>query len=241
MIPIIKKQPPRRLEQLRQKGMREHWTPYIAYSKLKNPLKAQVRQQLVDEQGELCAYCMCAIPRKDIHPNIEEKAIIIEHVIPRDPVDGRDVGQGLDYNNLLAVCHGNQAPHGIHKKEDLTCDAHRGNIELKKVNPCDPSTLKSIYYHMDGKIDAHDLDVKLDLNDTLNLNCPNAPQLGERKAALDALIATMPNQNNEELLYYCNQALNVFQNETTPKTPYVGILIWYLQTTVEAIQKSLTL
>lgn len=236
MIPIRKGLPPKKLEALRQKGIEKKWTQEEAYGKLKNPLKAQVRQQLVDEQGGLCAYCMCAIPRKDVHPDIENNAIVIEHFIPRKPIDGRDVGQGLDYNNLFVVCHGNQAPHGIHKGEDLTCDAHRQNIEFKKVNPCVPCTLESIYYHLDGKIDASDADAKFDLTDTLNLNCSNAPQLGERKAALDALIDEISKQNADEILYYCTQTLNAFQNETNPKTPYVGILIWYLQTTIEALK-----
>lgn len=236
MIPIRKGLPPEGLEELRQYAAQENMTPKRAYKLLKPPLKDKVCQSLVGEQGGLCAYCMCPIPREDIHPDIEEKAIIIEHFVPRDPVDGRDVGQGLDYNNLLAVCHGNQAPHGIHKREDLTCDAHRQNIEFKKVNPCDPSTLESIYYHLDGRIDASDTDAKFDLTDTLNLNCSNAPQLGERKAALDALIDEISKQNTDEILYYCTQTLNVFQNETNPKTPYVGILIWYLQTTIEAFK-----
>lgn len=236
MIPIIKGKPPKELEKLRQKGIKNKWTQEKAYEKLKNPLKAQVREQLVYEQGGLCAYCMCAIPRKDVHPDIENKAITIEHVIPRKPIDGRDVGQGLNYNNLLVVCHGNQAPHGNHKEEDLTCDAHRKNIEFKKVNPCDPSTLESIYYYLDGRIDASDADAKFDLTITLNLNCANAPQLGERKAALDALIDEINKLNGDELLCHCTKMLNAFQNETNPKTPYVGILIWYLRTTIDAIQ-----
>lgn len=236
MIPIKKGTPPERLEKLRQKGIEKGWTPRQAYSNLKNPLKNEVRQQLVDEQGGLCAYCMCAIPRTDIDPGMSEKAIIIEHLIPRDPADGRDVGQGLDYNNLLAVCHGNQSPHGIHKTEDLTCDAHRKNTEFRKVNPCDPETLKSIFYHPDGTIDASDPDVKFDLVDTLNLNCYNAPQLNERKAALEALIGEIGKQDEGELLQYCTEALDVFQNETNPKTPYVGILIWYLKTTIKALE-----
>lgn len=234
MILVRRGHPPKDLERLRQKGIKKGWTPKRAYSELKNPLKTLVRQQLVDEQGGLCAYCMCKIPRNDVSTNMADKAITIEHYIPRDPLDGRDVGQGLDYNNFLAVCHGNQAPHGICKEKDLTCDAHRRNIEFKKVNPCNPSTLKSIFYHLDGRIDASDSDVKFDLTDTLNLNCPNAPQLGERKAALDALIFDIGKQNGDTIQTYCVQVLNMFQLETNPKTPYVGILIWYLQTIIDS-------
>lgn len=36
--------------------------------------------------------------------------------------------------------------------------------------------------------------------------------------------------------YYCSELLETFRNEEDPKTPYVGILIWYLQTMVTALK-----
>ena len=76
-----------------------------------------------------------------------------------NPEDGRDIGQGLDYNNLLAVCNGNRAARGTRRKNDLTCDAHRENEEFIKINPCKPETLETIFYSLDGKIDATDADL----------------------------------------------------------------------------------
>mgnify|MGYP000845311952 CR=1 FL=1 len=52
-----------------------------------------------------------------------------------DQTDRRDTGQGLDYNNFVAVCHGNKGPHGTRTIADLTCDAHKGNMEFRKINP----------------------------------------------------------------------------------------------------------
>ena len=66
---------------------------------------------------------------------------------------------GLDYNNLLAVCNGNRAARGTRRKNDLTCDAHRENEEFIKINPCKPETLETIFYSLDGKIDATDADL----------------------------------------------------------------------------------
>lgn len=233
MIKIVKGPEPAGLKAKRDKAIADGVSEDQAYKRLKNPLKSQVRQSLVDDQGGLCAYCMCAIPRSDVDDTIEP--IIIEHYIPRNPADGRSVGQALDYNNLLAVCHGNKGPSKTRKQEDLTCDAHRGNTEFKKVNPCDETTLETIYYDVNGNIFAGDADVNSDLIDVLNLNCPTSPIVGERKSALDTIIADIGKEDPENLTVYCADLLNLFENETNPKTPYVGIIIWYLKELLSAL------
>lgn len=226
MIPIKKGIPNPDLILLQQEAQERGASPEEAFRMLQNPLKGRVRDQLVEEQGGLCAYCMCRIPRQDVSSGISP--IIIEHFIARNPVDGRDSEQGLDYNNLLAVCHGNKGPHRTRRRSDLTCDAHRGNMDFQKVNPMEPDTLVSIYYHTNGEIDAADVDVRYDLIEVLNLNCSSGPLVSERKAALDALIQELGTIPDEELLPSCQAILNEFLAETTEKTPYVGILVWYL-------------
>ncbi len=232
MIEVKKGAEPDELRTLRIQARKDGLSPQEAYDKLnRDPqLKIKVKNSLVKEQGKLCAYCMCRIPRNDV--DVEIAPITIEHYIPRNPEDGRDVGQGLDYNNLLAVCHGNRGAKGTRKIIDLTCDAHRENIEFKKVNPCKPETLQSITYTLDGKIDATDIDVKEDLVETLNLNCPTAPLIAERKSALDGLIENIGELEEEDIPIYCEEILESFQNEEDEKTPYVGILIWYLQSMI---------
>ena len=158
MIAIQKTVEPAGLAELRRQAVEARLSPKEAYDTLKNPLKTTVRDSLVEEQGQLCAYCMCRIPRSDMDPGITP--IVIEHMVPRDPSDHRDAGQGLDYNNFVAVCHGNRGAHGTKNKTDLICDAHKDNLEFRKVNPCKPETLQSIFYTLDGKIDAYDPDVK---------------------------------------------------------------------------------
>lgn len=269
MILITKGEEPQELGKLRKIAALKQLTPGQSYAKLKPFLKKQVRRSLVKEQGSLCAYCMCRIPSSRTPRAITP--ITIEHFIPRNPEDGRDVGQGLDYQNLLAVCHGNKKPKGQASLADLTCDAHRRNTELRKVNPCDAKTLESIYYGLDGTIRAKDADVDYDLNVVLNLNCKSAPLVGERKAALDALLEDLElylsdlyleselgesallqkegqkeeagqvdfpqsgrqqeeaGQAEPQLARYCRLRLKEFEAEDDPKTPYVGILIWYLK------------
>ena len=77
--------------------------------------------------------------------------------------------------------------------------------------------------------------MQFDLVNILNLNCASAPLIEERRAALDALIDEIGKVDEKYLHSYCLEMLNVFMNERDPKTPYVGILIWYLQTLVSAL------
>ncbi|MCM1553529.1 MAG: hypothetical protein NC092_12665, partial [Butyrivibrio sp.] len=119
--------------------------------------------------------------------------------------------------------------------DDLTCDKHRQNIEFRKINPCKKETLQTIFYTLDGSIDASDPDVRFDLVNTLNLNCASAPLIAERKAALDALIDEIGKVEEKYLHMYCMELLNAFLDESDPKTPYVGILIWYLQTMIQRL------
>ncbi|HAU85614.1 MAG TPA: hypothetical protein DCW90_08955 [Lachnospiraceae bacterium] len=66
MIPIKKGVAPSGLIALKKKADAKHLSPEKAYKKLKNSLKKKVITQLVEEQGHLCAYCMCSIPRGDV-------------------------------------------------------------------------------------------------------------------------------------------------------------------------------
>lgn len=244
MIEIKKGVEPQGLAALREKAISRNLNPAQSYELLnrKTSLKREVKKQLVKEQGSLCAYCMCRIPRNDLEENIAP--ITIEHVIPRNPEDGRDVKQGLDYNNLVAVCSGNRGKHGSRTEMDLTCDAHRGNKEFRRVDPCNAETLKSIVYTLDGKIGARDPDVNYDLVHTLNLNSKKSPLPAERKAALDSLInnieaISVEMAESAELEWYCQSVLESFYNESEEKTPYSGILIWYLESLLENLKKTI--
>ncbi len=236
MIAISKNAEPDGLANLRHNAIQRNLSPKAAFKTLRDPLKSRVRIALQQEQGELCAYCMCRIPRADVSPGIAP--VIMEHVFPRSPVGGEDIGQALDYDNLVAVCNGNKAEHGTRAFADLTCDAHKENSLLKAINPCDASTLSTIYYELDGTITSCDCEVQSDLVDTLNLNCPSSPLISERKEALSSLILDIENVcagDESAVLEYCQTLLNAFTTETTLKTPYVGILIWYLKDMIAAL------
>lgn len=239
MIVIKKGTEPDELEKLRNECLEMGLSPKESYAMLRNPLKTKVLECLKRDQGQLCAYCMCKIPREDRDPGIMGETI--EHFIPLDPKDKRDVGQGLDYTNLFAVCHGNTRIHqrGVRRtssKDNLTCDKHRENVEFRKINPCQEETLKTIFYTMDGKIASTDPDVEFDLVDTLNLNCFSSPIISERKAVLDALIEQLGEVEEDNLHNFCVSRLEVFLNEREVKTPYVGVLLWYLKSMIQALE-----
>jgi uncharacterized protein (TIGR02646 family) len=159
MIPIQKSSAPQALtfatKQLAKTGD-------AAYANLHGDVKEEIRRTLLDDQGCLCAYCMRRI--KD-----DAK---IEHLIPQHPDGGSAGARGddLDFANMLAVCDGNAGSH----LRAQTCDAHKANKVLRRVNPLEAHTLESIRYDSKGNIFSNDADVQHDLTEVLNLNCEQA-------------------------------------------------------------------
>lgn len=127
-----------------------------------NVLK-DIRGQMWEEQRHLCAYCM----RRIDNPG----TVRIEHCRPRHPKneEKHDKKATLDFKWMLGVCYGNSLERGL-KLEDMTCDAHRGNIELT-INPFDKMSVRKIKYKSDGSIYSDDAGINTDVTETLNLNC----------------------------------------------------------------------
>ncbi len=47
----------------------------------------------------------------------------------------------------------------------------------------------------------------------------------------------MAGEKTDDLLEYCRYRLEVFENEVDIKTPYVGIIIWYLRDMIRALER----
>lgn len=173
-----------------------------------------VLNRLIQDQGYICAYCMCRIPEKG-------KKATIEHI---DPQSATSEEKALDYRNMLAVCSGNR---DARNDKEKSCDAHRKNAPLI-VNPLKPDTLSSIKYLSNGEITASDDAIKKDLCDTLNLNCSERRIPENRKAALTAylrvFVAKHPTGDIKES---CRRELEKYQQES-PKMPYIGIILDWL-------------
>lgn len=227
--------------ELKEQAEKEGLSENEAYDRLRNPLKDQVREALMLEQGHLCAYCMRRIPDERIlETDTELSDVYIEHWTARSSDVKVAENKSLDYNNLLAVCSGNEkAPEaGKRKKRFFTCDKKRDNRPLK-INPLDAETLKTIKYSEDGKIESTDTVINDDLNIRLNLNCSSdavtLPQ--NRKNVLDAVQLAVVEQGNN-ILQNCIEQLHIFESEEDSKTPYIGIAIWWLKTQIKAMQEA---
>ena len=214
MIEIKKgREPDRLLWYRQQKG--------ASYEEMDKAVKEELLKKLLQEQGHLCAYCMKRIPEKQGVPPVS-----IEHWLPRNPDNKEDLGQGLDYRNMLAVCSGNR---GCGDKSGMTCDAHKGNEPLK-VNPCDGNTLRGITYTAAGKIQSSDPYIDDDLNRKLNLNCERISLPENRKKALQALLDDIKKKHGTgDISLYCKRKLEKIRETSDPKLPYAGILIWWLE------------
>ena len=175
---------------------------------------AVVLDNLIREQGCICAYCMCRIPEKG-------KNATIEHIQPQSV----SPGQALDYRNMLAVCDGNRSSHSNAHK---TCDARRGDSPLS-VNPLLADTIVDIKYRSDGTIYSDKAAVQNDLDVTLNLNCKERRLPENRKFALDQLLQEIRKKHpTGSIKQYCQDKLAEYQTES-PHSPYVGILIYWLE------------
>lgn len=179
--------------------------------------KDDIRENLLREQGYLCAYCM---------RRIEKEKMKIEHW---DPEDNLTELERLDYSNMLGVCLGHM---NGQKKKDDTCDTHKGNVRII-VDPRDSRTLSEIKYRSkSGEIYSENEDIQKDLNETLNLNSEGHRLPQNRKEKLNAVIneiaKTMPQgtwtkEKIRNLMIEYGKC-----NSEGKKTEYLGIIQWYL-------------
>lgn len=195
-----------------------------SYEDMDKEVKDELLEQLLTEQGHICAYCMRRIPEVRELPG-RVAPVSIEHWLPRNPEDKKDIGQGLDYRNMLAVCSGNR---GCGDDSNMTCDAHRGNRALT-VNPCDAKTLCEISYTHSGRIYSTNPVIDTDLNEILNLNSEAVSLPENRKQVLNALVNDVRKKCGGDISLYCKRKLEEIRSMHDPKMPFVGIVIWWLE------------
>lgn len=193
--------------------------PYAYYDGYKN--KNDVRENLLKEQGYLCAYCMRRIE------SVED--VTIEHYIPQSELKVLGDRAALDYRIMLGVCKRNRNC----EKKYQTCDAHRNNEPLT-VNPWNENSISLIQYQQGtGIIYSDNSEINKDLNDTLNLNCTESRLPENRKAALDSLKEFLIKKKssgtwsssmleNIEKIYADKDGEGKYKE-------YVGILLWYIR------------
>lgn len=140
----------------------------------------EVREQLRDDQGGLCAYC-----ERKPHESKEQ----VEHFVPKS-TPGQN--WALDWDNLLMVCDGGSQ--GKHPRPaNLSCDQHRNHWEQTHAtgqNPLNPLQLDAFpsrftFRKSDYTIQPSDPsdNEALETIKILNLNCPRL--VDQREALLN--------------------------------------------------------
>lgn len=218
MVHIIKGAEPLALTQEKINGVK-------IYSELATDTLDVIRQQMLEEQGYLCAYCM---------QRIVLDTVTIEHFLAQNPTDKHYIGAlTIDYHNMLGVCFGNECKGN--SKKNLTCDKHRGNIPLV-INPLQKHLVQQIKYKGDGTIYSDDPQIDKDLNETLNLNYEGLLFRKNRKAVLDGLKRYMdrrfagkqvPVERLRQWLAACYIGKNGIRD------PFVGVAINYLEKKIQ--------
>lgn len=217
MIPIIKGKEPAAFARVKV-DLRNTPDAPVSYSSLHGDQRRELLEPLLEEQGYLCAYCMCRIGTAD-NPGT------IEHLVPQHPdSELGDDALSLSYANMVAVCDG---------REGLTCDKHRGNTPMK-VDPTKPHTLESIKYSRDGRIDADDRAVRDDLQITLGLNEPNPYLCSSRSAAMIAVERSVFSgigrrhieADSAAKRSLCMKVLAYYESQSGKKDEYLGAKLY---------------
>lgn len=213
MLVIHKGKEPHSLYQEKCQGVQR-------YDDLKTETKEDIRENLLKEQGYLCAYCM-----RRIHGPRDMK---IEHYHAQNPEAGeRNDKSTIDYNNMLAVCLGNEGrPFSFQ-----TCDSHKGNTDIT-VNPFLERSIEQIKYQQgDGLIYSDDQRINRDLDITLNLNSERTSLKENRKEVLRSLQQKIKRDlgSSKGTKDYWQRLYKWAQmKQNGQKKEYAGILLWYI-------------
>ena len=123
-----------------QKSLLNRYDPQSARTVFDCLDKNIIRNDLVNEQHGLCAYCMRRIDNNS--------ATTIEHWQPID----KNADGAIDYRNMLGVCDGGRnVDTSADDRHILCCDASKGNQEIT-INPCNPEHMRKIRYNEGGRI-----------------------------------------------------------------------------------------
>ena len=230
MIQIDKKKEPASLVEHRSKTNSE-------YSNLPSETKNELRLQLLEEQGYICAYCMKRI--KDNNNTTKIEHFNSQHP-PKAPSDQQDkaLEEQLKYSNLLVVCLGNQGQ----SFEEQTCDTHKGNMYLK-YNPAENNFYNKakIKYGTNptitGEIRSEDGEFNQQLNEVLNLNHNDLK--ANRASIINGIKKTL---NLSKRAQNASKIARIYKiwlsrDKKNQLQEYCGIALFYLRERLDQLRK----
>ncbi len=210
MICIHKKSEPRQLLQYRLQPDAEYDGADFT------PVKQQIRESLVEEQGHLCAYCMGRIEANN-------QKMKIEHWHSQSPAKYPE--EQLTYANLLGCCCGNEGA----KPNSQHCDTAKADKDLL-FNPSDTShhNRLKIRYLGNGTISSEESEFDDQLNKILNLNFQRLKE--NRQRILKAVRNVLSKQSGTVSSKYVYNLIGKWKkkdrNGSLPE--YCGVAIYYL-------------
>lgn len=175
------------------------------------PVKDKIRNQLLAEQGYLCAYCM---------RRIEKENMKVEHFQCQNIY--KDLQ--LDYSNLLGCCKGNEGE----SISNQTCDTKKGNRSLSYSPASSSVDIDSkIHYKKSGTIFSCDKVFDKELNAVLNLNSTRLK--ANRKSALEGIQTILDKNRGKRTKADIDRLLRAWQDPQHGKyKEYYGCIVYYL-------------
>lgn len=213
----------------------------------------EVKQQLLQDQHGLCAYCEISIKLAEYEDQVDD--FRVEHFFPKVETRFEQHNYHLDWRNLLGVCHGGSQPYVMDpdwryssRKNDRSCDVPKGGkpISLRILNPLKiPASVRLFRYQehtgkmiVDEKSCPQELQAKA-RNTIRELNL-NAPRLQRMRLALIRVLedevgnALSTGVDLEEFLPLLAESILLPDAEGRYQA-FFSVARWYLGETAEAI------
>ena len=201
MIRIIKQSAPKSLVEYKTAGN-------ISYEDFQS--KDDIRKSLVQEQNELCAYCMGKI-------FADRTKMKIEHFKSQKT----NPEFQLEYSNMLGCCMGNKGQ----SLKNQTCDTRKGDKKLL-LNPSVKSDFDKmqIIYSDDGTIKSLNAEFDKEINDVLNLNTNSLKT--NRKTMIDSAKLALSLKTGTRTKAVIQKIIQKFESA---HKPYYGAAVYYLE------------
>jgi len=205
---IIKTKEPRSLTTYRASISKKDLSSLEKFDTAPSKVKDELREQLLQEQGFICCYCM---------NRVEFRNSKIEHFNPRSLFREEQ----LDYHNLFIACLGGEG----HTSNKQSCDTKKGNNQLKHINLLSDIE-KSIEYKKDGFIYSNNSDIDNELNQILNLN--HKLLKNNRKEALNQLLIDLKKRGWNISTLKSNLEKYKHKNSKGKYRPYCEMIVYFL-------------
>ena len=172
------------------------------------PQKHAIRVSLLNEQTQLCAYCM---------QRISVEKMKIEHF--KSQTSNPELQ--LEYSNMLGCCLGQEGK----PYKQQTCDTHKGDMPLS-LNPSVKSDFDKmrIMYSDDGAIISLDEKFDNEINTVLNLNTNLLKN--NRRVMIEAAKQALNFKSGIRTKSEIEKLIDKFKSQ---HKPFYGAAVYYLE------------